>query len=256
MSLLTLTILVPFCVMEEKPSDQDVDRGARVVLAAMVATAESMIPEDTSKGGDARLDQLIRSGARAAGTLPESVRVPAFLLGMGAALDTSNLLRENPVLGPRWKGLETSEQRKRRLKALGRPTIHGREDLGQHFAVSAALTVLQGEKRAEAAGILKEVLDSAPGGTGFSFADLAADLSGIALAQLLTTRPDHLLSLTKSFAAADYCLSPRGLEEGLSQDEFQRRHGSVRDRRFQQALERIRERVMDLPANRDSRRPR
>ncbi|MFM7148280.1 MAG: hypothetical protein ACKO23_00390 [Gemmataceae bacterium] len=252
MSLLTLIILVPFWVAEQKPSDQDVDRGARVVLAAMVAKAESMIPDNTYQGGDVRLDQLIRSGAQAAGTLPESVRVPAFLLGMGAALDTSNLLRENPVLGPRWKGLETPEQRKRRLKALGKPTLHGREDLGQHFAVSAALTVLQGEKRAEAADILKEVLDSAPGGSGFSFADLAADLSGIALAQLLTTLPDHLQSLAKSFAASDYCLSPRGLEEGLSQDEFQKRHGSVRDRRFQQALDGLRERIRDLPAYRDS----
>ena len=58
--------------------------------------------------------------------------------------------------------------------------MRGRHDLAQHVGVSAALTALSGPRAAEAAGLLKELLDSGEGGSVFSFADLAADLADLA----------------------------------------------------------------------------
>lgn len=42
-----------------------------------------------------------------------------------------------------------------------------RNDLSKHFWASAGLTVLSGEKQAIAVGVGKELMDSAPGGSGF-----------------------------------------------------------------------------------------
>src|SRR5205085_1816718 len=134
--------------------------------------------------------------------------------------------------------------------------MHGRHDLAQHFVVSAALTALLGARAAEAAGLLKEWLDSGEGGSGFSFADLAADLSGIALAERLLAKPGHLAELEKRFRVTDHSVAPKGLKEDLSRKEFEKQYGSLSDARFRKALKELRQRVQALPAYRkkDSRK--
>ena len=65
------------------------------------------------------------------------------------------------------------------IKAIRhRVTLRNRNDLARHFWVSAALTVLSDEERTMTVGIAKELMDSTPGGSGFSFADLTADRAG------------------------------------------------------------------------------
>ena len=63
-------------------------------------------------------------------------------------------------------------------------TLNGRHDSAQHFVISAALAAWAGEPVAEAIGLYKE-LDDARRGSGFSFADLAADRAGTRFGELV-----------------------------------------------------------------------
>jgi hypothetical protein len=230
---------------------------ARAVVAAVVEAAREnrRRPRFFDPGarppyrlsGDALANYYARRAAAAARKLPAGRRARAYLLGLGVALDTSALLRKNPVTGLLWARVETRDARSARLEVLGRPTLHGRHDLLQHFVVSAALTAVLGARAAEAAGVFKELLDSEEGGSGFSFADLAADLGGIGFAQQVLGQPGRLAELEKSFAAARYALPPKGLMEGLSRAQFERRYGSPTDKRFRTALEDLRKRTLSLP---------
>src|SRR5439155_12630756 len=94
---------------------------------------------------------------------------------------------------------ESDAERKQRLAVLGAPTMRGRRDLAQHFVVSCALVAVVGESLAEAAGLFKEQQDARPGGSGFSFVDLNADLAGVALAMRLKRGGISLEMLEKSY---------------------------------------------------------
>src|SRR5262249_48731598 len=69
---------------------------------------------------------------------------PAFLTALGIALDDSTLVRDNRLLAGFYRRVESDEERKRRLAVLGSPTVRGRRDWCQHFAVSCMLTALAG----------------------------------------------------------------------------------------------------------------
>lgn len=72
-------------------------------------------------------------------------------------------------------------QRPRRVKLI----LLGREDLAKHFLVSSALMLSGGGDIANVLGVYKEYGDS-KGGSGFSFADLAADRAGMKFAEVAT----------------------------------------------------------------------
>jgi hypothetical protein len=222
---------------------------ARPVVAAVVAAARDNRRAAAPAAGDDLTQLYVRAAAAAAGKLPAKQAAPAFLLALGVALDDSDLMRRNPVTAAAWKRVETDAERAVRLKVLGTPTVHGRHDLAQHFGVSCSLAALLGLKAAEAAGLLKEVLDAEEGGSGFSFADLAADLSGVHFARRLLEKPARLAGVEKGFTVAAVALSPKGLVEGLSSKEFEKRYGSIQDERFRKALEALRARVKTLPGH-------
>jgi hypothetical protein len=256
-ALVLLTCLVaPPPPPTPRPRPETLVEPTRTVLRALVAAARDnqRLPVRGSAGasapyrrtGDELTEYYVQAMAAAAGRLPPEQAGGAFLLALGIGLDTSDLMRRNPVTGFLWARIEPAEARRTRLAVLGKPTLHARHDLAQHFAVSAALTVTSGPSGARTAGILKELLDS-NGGSGFSFADLAADLSGISLAEQVLKQPDRLATLARRFRAADHCLSPRGLPEDLQRAAFEKRYGSVSDPRFQQALADLDRRVQALP---------
>jgi hypothetical protein len=230
---------------------------ARTVVAAVVEAGRrnARLPARGAPGAEAPFrrsgDELttyyIREAAAAARRLPAEHAVPAFLLGIGVALDDSELLRDQPLTGLLWRQVEPAEARAARLEVLGKPAVHGRHDLCQHFAVSAALAAVAGPRAAEAAGVLKETLDARPGGSGFSFADLSADLSGVAFAQELTRSPGRLAEVARTFAVADFAVPPAGLPEGLSRADFARQYGSTTDERFLRKQEEIRKAIRALP---------
>jgi hypothetical protein len=231
------------------------EEATRTVLAALVRAAEDnqKLPERSTnpqgpcrRSGDDLAAYYVRAAAAAAQKLPAEQAVSAFLLGLGIGLDTSDLMRKTPLTGPTWKKIELDAERSQRLKVIGLPTMRGRHDLNQHFVVSGALTALAGATAAEKAGLLKELLDSRTD-SGFSFADLSADLAGVTFAQRLFDEPARLARVAKGFTVADYLIPPKGLPEDLSQKEFARRYGSLIDERFLKLYEEIRQRVQALP---------
>lgn len=219
---------------------------ARQVLAAVVLTAEqNQKQKQTARPADRLTELYVRAAAKAALALADK-QADAFLLAVGVALDDDELLRKNLVTRDLWARLETDAERRKRLAVLGSPTIHGRHDWAQHFAVSAALTVFSGRQAAEAAGVFKEQLDMRPGGSGFSFADLGADFAGIAFAEHVRGGAS-LAELSKTFTVVDYVPKLAGLADGLPRDEFARQYGSVSDERFRAAQAAVWKRVRDLP---------
>ncbi|MFO0844412.1 MAG: hypothetical protein U0797_18780 [Gemmataceae bacterium] len=243
MTALTLLVCLATAGQPDK-SDRDALVGdARAVLAAVVESARARGKADT---GDALTARYVRAAAVAAGRLPEGRSGRAFALALGVGLDTSDLMRRNPAVSATWRRVETDQERKNRLAVLGTPTLHGRHDLAQHFAVSMALTAVLGERKAEAAGLLKELLDAQEGGSGFSFADLASDLAGIEFARAVIARPARLAAVAKSFEPRAFCPPPKGLPEGLSLAEFERRYGGLTDARFRAARDDLARRVKKL----------
>ncbi len=196
--------------------------------------------------GDRLSEYYVSRAAAAAGRLPPKVAARAFLLGLGAALDDSDLLRNLPASERFELELESPSEREARLSVLGRPTMRDRRDLAQHFTVSSALTILVGPQAAEGLGILKELRDSRRGG-GFSFADYSADLAGILFAEAVREEKVSLSRLAEGFSVADYLPDPSGLKEGIAWNEFVAAYGKSPDRRLLAEREALRKRIISLP---------
>ncbi len=122
-------------------------------------------------------------------------------------------------------------------------TLRGREDLAQHFMVSAALAAWAGEPLASAVGVGKEV-DDAHSGSGFSFADLAADRAGTRLGELVAGNPQRLAAAVGA-GLTDTALLPSitGLPESMMTAEFQRRFGGVGAPAYQRMSDEIDRRI-------------
>ncbi|MCD0460243.1 hypothetical protein [Roseiconus lacunae] len=141
-------------------------------------------------------------------------------------------------------------------KAIGRlrrkVKLHGRGDLPRHYWVSAALSVLSDGNRSTAVGAIKELMDSNPGGSGFSFADLTADRAGVLLAQRATQNAASALAfqaeVRDGLKAGDYCPPVAGLPEGISREQFQSVYGGLGGERTNQILDEIKQRLQQCRA--------
>ena len=108
-------------------------------------------------------------------------------------------------------------------------TLAGRTDFSQHFTISAAIAATAGSPLSDAIGVYKEVEDS-QGGSGFSFADLAADRAGSVFGQHATRSASTARALQarlRSSAEADFVPRADDLPEYLQEAEFKRRFGGV-----------------------------
>lgn len=212
-------------------------RPAARVLAAVAAAARenAALPAPKRTSGDALLDLYARRAAAAAAD------PGAFLEGLAAALDLPS-----PSAA---EGLETAEEAKARRRDLGEPTLRGRADLLRHFLVSALLVRGRGAAVAEAAGLAKEAADATPGGSGFSFADLLADLAGIRFAAWLAGKDpgERLARLAREFRGDAVCPDPKGLPEGIREAELAREWGGPSGKRLLAEVESLRARVEALP---------
>ncbi len=109
-------------------------------------------------------------------------------------------------------------------------TLQGREDLARHWLMSASLTARFGAQLSNALGFWKELSDSAPKGSGFSFVDLAADCSGMMWgARLVTNETAASAANALEIISANTLLPPEALtlDEGLPEAEFAKRYGSI-----------------------------
>ncbi len=106
-------------------------------------------------------------------------------------------------------------------------TLYGRTDLPKHFLISAGLAVSAGSRLSNFIGIAKEVDDSGKG-SGFSFADLAADKAGVRMGELAAGSLETALIFQQRMAEieqeTDFMPSIDGLPEGIRKLEFQKRY--------------------------------
>jgi hypothetical protein len=128
--------------------------------------------------------------------------------------------------------------------------LAGRHDLQQHFLYSIIFKLLSDRGVSFMLGELKEMMDSGRGGSGFSFADLAADLSGNQFAQY-ATGAETAASLQNNFASKinERWIFPAigDLEEGLSKQAFKEKYSEVDSPRYLAVVEKIQARIDLLP---------
>ena len=106
-------------------------------------------------------------------------------------------------------------------------TLRNRHDLARHFTISAVLAATADSGLANAVGLFKEIDDSR-GGSGFSFADLAADRAGVRFAELAVGSAGGARRLQDRMrdVSGESGFMPRidGLPEGLQEKTFKRRY--------------------------------
>lgn len=131
-----------------------------------------------------------------------------------------------------------------------RTLLRGRIDLRQHFIYSAAIQVLGDTGSSYAIGEFKELLDSLAGGSGFSFADLAADRAGTLFALRASREPEQAAELLSRFdqplRESDLMISINRLPEGLTEAQFQQRYGDINSEAYRQMTEQIDQRLLAL----------
>jgi hypothetical protein len=129
--------------------------------------------------------------------------------------------------------------------------LRQRHDTAQHFLISALVAVQADSPLADAVGLWKELADTAPGGSGFSFNDLAADRAGTRFGELAAHEP-HALQSTLAAAPPESAYVPdiADLPEGLAASEVQRRFGGVEGEGFRRMREDIEARVDRLALHR------
>jgi hypothetical protein len=107
-------------------------------------------------------------------------------------------------------------------------TLQQRHDFALHFLVSALIAAQAGTPLADAVGLWKELDDARRGGSGFSFADLAADRAGTRFGELAVREPRRLQARAAGgIADADLMPEARDLPEFLPEREFVARYGGV-----------------------------
>jgi hypothetical protein len=139
-----------------------------------------------------------------------------------------------------------------RFRARARTlTLQGRDDLAQHFLISAGIAAAGGSRLADAVGLFKE-LDDSRSGSGFSFTDLAADRAGVRFAESATGPNAARLQGLLADKAEESLFMPRvrDLPEFMPEDELVRRFGGVDTPRYRQVADDIEQRIAALEIHR------
>ena len=128
--------------------------------------------------------------------------------------------------------------------------LRGKEDLAQHFLVSAALALTLDEQAALNIGISKEHADAKVIGSGFSMADLVADMAGIAFASAATESENKARKLQALLLSREsesiFMPKVNWLPPGLSAESYR---GLIRHPLYPAMLDKIVKRLNELPVN-------
>ena len=136
------------------------------------------------------------------------------------------------------------------LKPRRGAVLHNRNDLARHFIISAALELLSEEGMSLAIGEFKELMDRGNGGSGYSFVDLAADMSGNEFAQVATeisTAVDVQNAMARIQSELEIIPAIEGLPEGLSKQAFIEQYERVDSIVYLKEVEEIKRRISLLP---------
>ena len=132
-------------------------------------------------------------------------------------------------------------------KYTGRVAVRGRRDWTRHFWVSAGLAVLSNEIVSDGAGLLKEEIDSAKRGSGFSFADLLADRAGTLFAIASTRDMQAARGMQERLASggriADVFPPAADLPEGITAADLDKDYGGIGGPRYRQIVREIERRL-------------
>jgi hypothetical protein len=167
--------------------------------------------------------ELFQSARAVSSTQSASDQNQTALLAGGIALGHPRIAK---VIG-----IELSAELAANLQAQAKAVrCYGRQDLVQHFWLSASLATAMSSRVSNFAGRAKEEMDSGAGGSGFSFADLQADRAGVRLAEAAS--PQKFAQQVQQLIAGEWHLgdllpNPQGLPEGITQAELQRDYGGA-----------------------------
>lgn len=129
--------------------------------------------------------------------------------------------------------------------------LRNRMDLRLHFFFSVALRLASEKQLSINIGKLKEVMDSAQGGSGYSFRDLTADKSGVEFADFAISSSDNARRVQAILAGSNdenlFIPLLHDLPEGFSESAFQRTFGSESDERYLAMENTIDGRIAALP---------
>jgi uncharacterized membrane protein (Fun14 family) len=172
--------------------------------------------------------------------------IDAVFANKAAILALGVILGEEKVARVARREIDPSYRPK--INALrNRITLRGRHDLARHFWVSAALSVVSNEANATTIGKAKELMDSGPGGSGFSFVDMAANTAGIRLAVLATKNEIKAIEMRTRIQqtddSLDICPPIDGLPEGMNAEQY----GGIGGEGTRKLFADIRERVLLCP---------
>lgn len=108
-------------------------------------------------------------------------------------------------------------------------TLNDRRDSRLHFVTSAALQAASNRNVAVSIGEFKELYDTISGSGGFDFTDMAANLSGVRMSDMLMqdTPQTWERRLERLQSEADLIVAFDGLPGKISKEEFAARFGTV-----------------------------
>ncbi|WP_416306693.1 PHP domain-containing protein [Neptunicella sp. SCSIO 80796] len=137
--------------------------------------------------------------------------------------------------------------------------MRGRTDLVLHFLYSVLLEQLGRSDFGLGIGELKEVLDTNEGGSGFSFADLTADKSGLAFSEFVIRNKKTARSAQKILAEIkdESMFMPfvHDLPEGFTDKEFAQVFDSIESPLYKSLEHKISQRIAALPLYHDAMLP-
>lgn len=128
--------------------------------------------------------------------------------------------------------------------------LGGRVDLAQHFLTSAAISAQGGDALAELLGLYKELADSR-GGSGFSFADLAADQAGSRFSRRAVGSTEGAMRVQaiarRGLSESDFMPSIDGLPEGMDPRRLASGFSHPADPSYRRLASQIERRIDALP---------
>ncbi len=165
----------------------------------------------------------------------------AAMVALGIALGHYKLER---VVGDCW----ASDARQYVLRLPRQSRLRDRPDWARHFWVSAALTAIVGNRASDAAGLLKEELDSGEGGSGFSFGDLMADRAGTEFARAAVRDESSAHAIQAWVCDRDHDLnqlmpSAADLPEGLAESVMLEQYGGPKGKRYKEMMKELEKRL-------------
>ncbi len=156
---------------------------------------------DRLADGDRLTGLYGRAAATAVEGLPRTVGVPAFLLGLGIALDDSDSLEKHPVLKELLDRLKREPGADSASDRSAGPTIFHRGESACDFGLAVAWTVAGGAGN-QSPAVLLATLDRVRQQTNGRALDPVAALSGAFFARYLLKSPDAIATVAHRFSPA------------------------------------------------------